>query len=72
MEKQATRSESSGWHLQAPTRMSLIVLKRSQRQGPVAGVFHPIHPFMGGEGGESGGALGGESSAPVQGVPRLS
>ena len=35
--------------------LSPVVLKRSQRQGPVTGVFHLIHPILGE--GDTGGRI---------------
>ena len=79
MEKQATRSESSRWHLQAPTRMSLVVLKRSQTAGPCRRRVSPYSSLFGGEGGggrgvdPTGGDTGGVNRhRTVKGVPRLS
>ena len=65
MEKEATRSESSGWHLQAPTRSVSSCVETVPTAGPCHRRVSPYSSFF-------GGALGDESSAAVQGIPRLS
>ena len=49
-EKQATGSESSGWHLQAPTGDRLDGVSNRVETAPTAGsvavVFHIFHPIL--------------------------